>query len=873
MNKTYLASWRGKDGGGLVSSSKKGGVFIDALVPGGHAERSGVVFVGDYVVKIGNLDVRNYTLEELVAAIAEAERPNIMVLTGECEVATQTVEGKASGEESRYFVSALDLAFGYVNKIATEGSVGRSSGAIKKGVAKPELHPNVSGISLLDGDDGEDDEEVCFSSPSKDREHNNPGLDVSSDNQNEYHDEEKKGDDMESCDFGEKKGTETETFSDQLNHSSTTDVLSADESSGAQTPTHSKPTNDFDTLVHYASRRTNRQDEDAQEQIPTLLARAAFLNPIFRTTLHEAFKECCTDPRRANFLEHFFQHFTTRKEAEMAARNEQGNKKGHKNLEYQVNDNDATSSKNQRILLEVYIDLLKFRSAASVEYFDKEKLLETARAISSKILIEDTDIVRSADALPESVVTVACGGIECMHHLKRAISDEDDFFDEVHGDGFCKIRDNLGTFLSMQEHFLAFLVSDDCARMRAYLRGTAPFATVEPDIFLDTTEASNNNLLMFGILHLICTNEAPDELESSDEYGDFIKMDAMLLNQRSGKRITGAASTLLCPIFITGTLNRSLGLATESLVEDEMMGQSNNLDVYKKLADDVQHLWDHFVSPVTGALSSVNLSAEAQAALDAVRCLVTSFFNDPVAQDGCVPTLGSLSWAKSFTSEGVSSALHRLSDSLSRDYCLVTFPNNFRRSIFHEWMLTEAAACPAEAVDVSSKINEYLVPRVFKGPARCCPRKVLRQIELPHGLSLHLPGTRQSWSLREMSEIATENLYNADVAVVFGMEVDGDGAVSSPKSESSDDTFSNVMSCQRFTCTSLQNKASSVKFITPSAIPDSLEEYLLQPPFCERPFTGMLRKEENNRLRYAVFTSVLIKLFHGSNISCIFFQH
>jgi hypothetical protein len=86
LKPTYLASWRGKDGGGLICpTNKRGGVFIDALVPDGHAERSGVVFVGDHVVKIGNLDVSNMTLEEVVKAIAEAERPSIMILMAQWE--------------------------------------------------------------------------------------------------------------------------------------------------------------------------------------------------------------------------------------------------------------------------------------------------------------------------------------------------------------------------------------------------------------------------------------------------------------------------------------------------------------------------------------------------------------------------------------------------------------------------------------------------------------------------------------------------------------------------------------------------------------------------------------------------------------------
>eukprot|EP00804_Cyclotella_cryptica_P017386 CCRYP_016637-RA/>CCRYP_016637-RA protein AED:0.01 eAED:0.01 QI:87/1/1/1/1/1/3/866/1626 len=858
LKPTYLASWRGKDGGGLVSSSpasKRGGVFIDALVPGGHAERSGVVFVGDRVVKIGNVDVSQMTLEEVVKAIAEAERPNIMVLMAEWEVIT--VKRLGEEEERRYFVSPLDLAFGFVNKIAVEGiDLGKRAGAEQ--MRKEErMHAGIGRNSLLDDDDDDDndcaeghdhenEEEVLFSSE-------NMGGDLdsqASSNKSLSNVANKENDDDETPNESNPQNGCNETDGNSTLPISTTSPSSAE----------------FDALVMYASQRTNGRNEASLKKsnshkrhrsLATVLARAAFLNPNFRNTLHEAFKECCTDARRASFLEHYFLHFMTKKEVEINSRNEQEKQNGHKNIEYHANDSDPTSSTNQRKLLEIYMDLLKFRDVVKAcSDFDRENLLEYARTVSSKFIIDDGDsnMAQSGNTLPEYVVYVAFGGTECVQSLKRALADEDEFFEEAEGDGFYKIREALGSFLSTQEPFLTFLVSDDCARMRAYLRGTAPFVCVEPSMFLNAkgaTDSKSRHLLLFAVLHLVCMKENLEEVESSDDYGEFIKMDAMIVNQKGVKRVIGAASILSCPIFIMRTLNQSLQQAMEGLVEDEMTGSRNNTPLYKALADDVKFLWENFVSPISGALALLNLSDDTKSALDAVRGLIPLSLDGPRTQGAGAPII---SFAKLLTSVDFSSALQVLSDALIRDYCTNIFPN-FRRHIFHEWALAEIDVLSADSPDFSRKINEYLVDRVFNGISRGCSRKVLRQIELPRGLSLHLPASKQSVPVRDDFCGSIDTLHNADIAVVFATQCEQDEGDASPKSATSDSSAESTIinsSLRRLSCVSLQPEMHEMpppsNCLTPADIPDTFEEYMFSPPFCERPFQGMLRQAENNRM-------------------------
>jgi hypothetical protein len=301
------------------------------------------------------------------------------------------------------------------------------------------------------------------------------------------------------------------------------------------------------------------------------------------------------------------------------------------------------------------------------------------------------------------------------------------------------------------------------------------------------------------------------------------------------------------------TLNHSLQQAMEGLVEDEMTGSRNNLPLYMTLADNVKFLWENFVSPVSGALALLNLSDDTKSALDSVRCLLPPTLEELCTQCGCAPTV---SFAKLLTSVEFSSALQVLCDSLIRDYCQNTYPN-FRRHIFHEWALAEADLDPFDSIDFSCNTNEYLVARVFNGISRGCSKKVLRQIELPHGLSLHLPASKQFVPVRDDScGISMSNLHNADVAIVFatqGEQDDGDASPKSAKSDSSAESTTINSSFQRLSCVSLQQEVHDMPppspCLTPADIPDTFEEYMLSPPFCERPFQGMLRQNENNRMR------------------------
>ena len=282
LKPTYLASWRGKDGQGLLcpTMNKQGGVFIDSLIPGGHAEKSGVVFVGDQVIKIGSVNVENMTLEEVVNVIVETKRPNIIIFTSEhdVQVVDRTDEeakegGNDEGEFSnkKGFTSALDLVFGFTNKLVAEGGVG-DMGLLEKG---HELNPTTSMNSLLDNDGDEDeggdgDEEGLFASPGKEVNAKSIGVDVLG-NANEVGKSQ-----LESENDIQTQETRPETLQTETSSISTSMISF-----------------DIETLTEYASHQTNKLSDDAetQKKKPLLLKRAALFNADFR---HGKFEKMMT---------------------------------------------------------------------------------------------------------------------------------------------------------------------------------------------------------------------------------------------------------------------------------------------------------------------------------------------------------------------------------------------------------------------------------------------------------------------------------------------------------------------------------------------------------------------------------------------------
>jgi hypothetical protein len=793
MKPTYLASWRGVDGQGLLSATtaaKKGGVFVDSLIRGSQAHLSGVVHIGDHIVKIGTVDVSNMTLEEVVDVIANSRRPNILIVTAVHDVELVSVPGGEEDSGERRFASSLDLVYGYVNKIATEGEMSEKQN---------DDHRN----SLLDDSDDEmsntNEEEVLFGAET-----------------------------VEEDDAEEKYTSPAEN-----NAKSGAGTVPVQTVFAGSNKIGDSADDVIDTLSFYASRRTNGHNmiPHVAQELPVLLERVALTSPEFRAALHLSLVECCSDPRRSKFLKCFFNMYESRKEVEEKKRKEKRFQNISHALRRGTNDKDVTSSHIQRKLLELYLELLQFHDATLIcSESDRERLLSRARYISTRFLAFDNS--ENNGALPDFVADVALGGVEQVLSVMRAIEDEDDFFDCEDGDGFSSIRSSLETFLSLQESYFRFLTSDVCARMRAYLRGSAPFIQVEPSVFLTPdsgADASSQNFLLHAILHLLCMKD-----NFVDDDFDCIKNDAIVLNK--GKRNMGAVSLLSCAVFIARSLQKSSQAVVEGLIEDGMTGRMDNGPLYSRLMDDFQYLWEVFIAPAGGALSTLSLSADVQDSLNSVRRLLVSSVDEVLAKDE-PSDISAAAVARALTSVEITSSVHGLREALFREYTLSIYPI-FRRHIFHEWACQEAKQKRFDK-NVSS-CDKYLIRSSYNGMTKGSVKRFFRQVELPKGVSLHRPSPK---TLTSSSEFGAQKSHQASsVAVVFGTDVPTDSG-----SAANTQTGKN-RSVRRFAAVSLQSGGSPQRGLVSDSIPTVFESYAVVPPFHERPFLGALRDQKNQRI-------------------------
>ena len=122
------------------------GVYVDFLVPGGNAEKSTVVCIGDAILKVGNVDVSRGVIQTVPKVIAKSKRPVMMVFKGEQDLHWRKMDNIA-------------VAVGMMNKIMEDSRRGIRNMPIRGESERSNIRGSPT--SLLDKEDGtvEDEEE------------------------------------------------------------------------------------------------------------------------------------------------------------------------------------------------------------------------------------------------------------------------------------------------------------------------------------------------------------------------------------------------------------------------------------------------------------------------------------------------------------------------------------------------------------------------------------------------------------------------------------------------------------------------------------------------------------------------------------------
>jgi DENN (AEX-3) domain len=296
--------------------------------------------------------------------------------------------------------------------------------------------------------------------------------------------------------------------------------------------------------------------------------------------------------------------------------------------------------------------------------------------------------------------------------------------------------------------FISFLISDECARMRGYLRGTAPYKTVSPgDIFhriaKPDIEDDTNNHLLYHILYLLCHRDRESFGENDDIVGE------------KSSRVIGAAGGLSSVVLMQKTLlplieNASLLLDKETPLVD---------DTFQNLMTAFEQLWCMFLSPNEGALELLTNSNETEDEIASLRNLLCN-----VREKALKEKLDFL------TSSEIINSLKSLVENLIYDYSVTSYAK-FREHPFHEWMCDELNRSPER------EQYNIRIPPLASG----CITRLLRRLVLPEGLSVHRPSKnryrRASITMADgpsnlLSQTTSKgvNSINAHHAIVFGTD-------------------------------------------------------------------------------------------------------
>jgi hypothetical protein len=373
--------------------------------------------------------------------------------------------------------------------------------------------------------------------------------------------------------------------------------------------------------------------------------------------------------------------------------------------------------------------------------------------------------------------------------------------------------------------FLSFLTSSECARMRAYLRNTAPYVNLPLGELIDAIvggakDAGAKNCFSYILIFLICQLEKEPVGEHK-----FTK------EEQESKRILGASNDICCSIFIKRTLVPALTEMKESLKEKKSCDEATT----KRIVALCDKFWDVYI---VGTLELSAKSDEIETSYNQVRTIL-----EIIAADA---TKGGKFEMNSALGEAVvQSKLLEQASSLA-DELLYNYAANvhtkFREHKVHEWMCNELAKVRASDPIWSSNQE---IPNLPQG----CIKRLLRKAELPDGVSSHKPFKAST------NEVSSEHGYqNAEYAVVFGTS-DGPELASQmpiPGIETSD--------IRRYTCLPValdreQNLDSILDADT--LLPPTFESYAVVPPKKSQPFAEVA---DETRLRYIFYRLVTLPL-------------
>ena len=812
--------------------SKHQGTYVDYLVRGGAAEKSGVVAVGDSIVRVGPQHVVKQTIADVPNIIAEAKRPVVLVLTTGVELEVERINYLDVAVAMMHHIRAKDEE----QKQAMIASARKhkqheSKDEESRGVKKEEEAPTDCVPSEEEAKTDSATEEAP-TTPSKQAPPPSPSPD------------------------GPKE--ETPKDNDVVYEKIKIPVIRSVEeyANPPQPPMEARRAYKHlvgkryvlivlplvcllyesfalavltSHLFHVSiSQRSCNDDFNV-----TQFSQVAASNDNFRAALRNAFLCCSVDGRRFPYLG---RHLTMEQDTlETSA--------SPKHMsEAQANKNSPNA------LLMLFLELLNFADLHAVTPPARRR--KVAVRIAHKFFLPtkmntatggttlEAPMFDMHSIVPDSV----------LRQLETNLNNEQV---EIAQDLFLEFQHAVVDALCGST-FLLFLVSNHCARMRAYLRNVAPFVNVPLKPVFDAlvtvpTSSSGNalgmhsgakNYFLYLLIYLIQLEKEPTSSLSTD--------DSTLLG-RNGRRMVGAAGGLCCCLYIGRT-----AVPAFEKVKDQPQKPEGATKEQQLLVEVVGQLWHLFLVPGVGALEHSWKSKETKEIVESLRGMLRAIRKTVLSSTSGTDETSeecTRSFAEGFASDpNLLNSLKDLADHLLYDYAIHSH-SKFREHNFHEWMCNELVKGEKERAKLESaeekKEEEKTATSLPDLPAGCIKR-LLRKVDLPKGVSPHKP--IHSIVTKNPPEIESKSAggsSNAECAIVFGTSVGSDLAVQmmSPAMDQSD--------IRRYTCQDVTVDGEKLpESFEEQMIPPTLESYAVLPPTRA---TGFSEVTGNVCIRYETF--------------------
>ena len=525
----------------------------------------------------------------------------------------------------------------------------------------------------------------------------------------------------------------------------------------------------------------------------SLISAACQQDNNLRRILQLALRICCIDGRKLPFFASFLTN----------------------NDDFGLGGDRVDSSQiSTSTCLMFYLELLSFRDIFAIA--PQKKKLDHANLIASKFLFasdNDSPIFDLGSFFDEQELKV-------MQGLLKEGKIDVDFFGNME-----KTLEK-----SLISKFASFLISDECARMRAYLRGSKPY--IDPsveNVLLDSSliaskdYSSTRNHIRFMIIYLICQLENDTLDKNFDQSKYQVKKEV--------KRLSGSAGGLSCAIFINRTI---LTLLEKVLNAVAIEGEKKDYKVASQFLVAIENLWESFIAPDGGMLDFASYSNEIYNLIEDIRDILIDSAEVPAEkkeEERIFHICARLAKNQDFVV-----SLKKLRNELVHDYYLNHHPK-YRAHVTHEWMCSEInsdkAQCNSTVVDKTPKIADGAVARF------------LRKLDLPKGISKHSPvhNVQKDIVYEKKEGDITDCSFNADYAMIFTAK-NVDESLTTDASRQDENSMSFDPNSYERICTaalSAHGKDAISKHSLEQILPTTIVSYAMIPSIKKKNFTNLVQ--------------------------------